>query len=230
VSARGAAGALGAALAALLTALLASCAGKPPEILRVLWQVTLVDDREQDARYAALSLFIKPSDADVFDDLAELYLIHDAGELFWRLGPENWQKSGTGEPWSGSNGLGLPDGSLPPAGEYRVLLRDLGGETAEQTLRLPAAGAAELERLLPRVEVSREEIRVRGAAGAGRQLWLYDPRGAFLTIRPLPGASQPVADLLAAHPALAAGFRFKVYTASARPQFGTLSGPWFWEP
>jgi hypothetical protein len=39
-----------------------------------------------------------------------------------------------------------------------------------------------------------------------------------------------VADLLAAHPQLAGGFRFKIYTASGRQSIGTLSGPWFWEP
>jgi len=39
-----------------------------------------------------------------------------------------------------------------------------------------------------------------------------------------------VAELVAAHPQLAAGFRFKVYTASSRQSIGTLSGPWFWEP
>jgi hypothetical protein len=219
-----------ALLAAILAAgLQASCAGKPPEILRVLWQVTLVDDRELDARYVALSLFVRPDDPDGFDDLAELYLIDDAGELFWRLDPDNWLKSGSGEPWIGGNGLRLPDGSPFPAGEYRLLLRDLGGESAEQTLRLPAVGLQELERLVPRVEVSAGEIRVQGR-GLTRQLWLYDAKANFLGIRPLAGNSQPVSDLLAAHPQLAGGFRFKVYVASGRQSIGALSGPYFWEP
>jgi hypothetical protein len=213
----------------LAAGLMSSCAGKPPEILRVLWQVTLVDDRELDASYVALSLFIKPSDPDGLDDLAELYLINDAEDLFWRLNPDNWQKSGSGEPWFGSNGLGLPDGSPFPAGEYRLLLRDLGGESAEQTLQLPAVGLAELQRLVPRVEVREGEIRVQGR-GLARQLWLYDAKGNYLTIRPLPGNSQSVVDLLAAHPQLAGGFRFKVYTASGRQSIGALSGPYFWEP
>jgi len=223
------------ALAALLAAsilaagLTAACAGKPPEILRVLWQVTLVDDRELDARYTALSLFVKAGDPDGFDDLSELYLIDDAGQLFWRLESGSWQKSGSGEPWIGSNGLRLPDGSPFPTGEYRLLLKDLGGESAEQTLRLPAVSLEELQRLLPRVQVRSGEIRVQ-ARGQSIQLWLYDPKGAYLTIRPLAGSSQPVADLLAAYPQLAAGFRFKVYVASGREHFGALSGPYFWEP
>jgi hypothetical protein len=216
--------------AAILTAgLLASCAGKPPEILRLLWQVTLVDDRELDARYIAVSLFVKPADPDGFDDLAELYLINDQEELFWRLDADSWQKSGTGEPWIGSNGLGMPDGSPLLAGEYRVLLRDLGGESTEQSFRLPAVGMEELERLVPRVEVAAGEIRVQGR-GLSRQLWLYDGSGAYLTIRPLQGNKQAVADLLAAYPQLAGGFRFKVYTASGRESIGALSGPYFWEP
>jgi hypothetical protein len=217
-----------ALLAALGGALLFSCAGKPPEILRVLWRLTLVDDREQDVRHIALSLFLKPADPDGIDDLSELYLLNDAEELFWRLNPDNWQKSGAGEPWIGGNALGLPDGSPFPAGQYRLLLKDLSGESAEQTLELPAVTAAELERLLPRVEVRQGQIQVQ-ARGQSRQLWLYDAGGAFLTIRPLAG-SQPVAELLAAHPQLSAGFRFKVYVASGRPNVGVLSGPYFWEP
>ena len=216
------------AVAALGAVLLFSCAGKPPEILRVLWRLTLVDDRELDVRHTALSLFVKPADPDGFDDLAELYLLNDAEELFWRLTPDNWQKSGSAEPWIGGNALSLPDGSPFPAGQYRLLLKDLSGESAEQSLELPAVTASELERLLPRVEVRAGEIRVQ-ARGQSRQLWLYDARGAYLTIRPI-GASQAVAELLAAHPQLAPGFRFKVYVASDRQNVGALSGPYFWEP
>lgn len=222
-----------ALLAALVLVLAAgftvACAGKPPEIQRVLWQETLVDDREVNTRYTALSLFIKPADPDGIDDLAELYLIDDTGELYWRLESSSWQKSGSGEPWIGSNGLRLPDGSPFPAGEYRLLLRDLGGESAEQALRLPAVSLEELQRLVPRVEVRAGQIRV-AARGQARQLWLYDSKGAYLTIRPLTGDSQPVAELLAAYPQLAAGFRFKVYVASGRQSIGALSGPYFWEP
>jgi hypothetical protein len=213
----------------LSAALLGSCAGKPPEILRVLWQVTLVDDRELDARYTAVSLFVRPNDPDGIDDLAELYLLNDAEQLFWKLDPDTWQKSGSGEPWIGSNGLSLPDGSPFPPGEYRLLLRDLGGDSAEQSLELPAVGQAELERLLPRVEMRAGEIRVQGR-GLARQLWLYDAKGDYLTIRPMAGNSQSIADLLAAHPQLVAGFRFKVYVASGRQSIGALSGPYFWQP
>jgi hypothetical protein len=220
-----------ALLAALVLAagLTSGCAGKPPEILRVLWQLTLVEDRELNARYTTLSLFVKAGDPDGFDDLAELYLIDDAGERFWRLEAGSWQKSGSGEPWIGSGGLRLPDGSPFPAGEYRLLLRDLGGESAEQTLQLPAVSLEELERLLPRVEVRGGEIRVT-TRGRARQLWLYDSRGAYVAVRPLAGDSQPVAELLATHSQLAPGFRFKVYVASGRPYIGALSGPYFWEP
>ena len=209
--------------------LLPSCAGKPPEILRVLWQVTLVDDRERDVRYTSVSLFVKPSDPDGFEDLAELYLIHDGEELFWKLGADSWQKSAAADPWIGSNGIGLPDGSPLPAGEYRVLLRDVGGDSTEQTVRLPAVGMAELERLVPRVEVRGREFRVNGR-GVSHQLWLYDANGAYLTVRPMPGNRQTVDELLAAYPQLAGGLRFRVYAASGQERLGAVSGPYFWEP
>jgi hypothetical protein len=133
------------------------------------------------------------------------------------------------QPWIASNGLGLPGGSPLPTGEYRVLLRDLDGESTEQTLLLPAVGLQELERLVPRVEVREGEIRVQGR-GLSRQLWLYDANGAYLSIRPLQGNKQAVAELLAAYPQLSGGFRFKVSTASGRERIGALSGPYFWEP
>jgi hypothetical protein len=217
-------------LAALPAAfLLPACAGKPPEILRVHWQVTLVDDRESGQRYTAVSLFVRPNDPDGFDDLSELYLIDDRDQLCWRLGADSWQTSGTAETWIGSNGLGMPDGSPLPAGEYRVLLRDVGGESAEQTVRLPEVSAEELARLLPQVEVRGGEIRVSGRASA-HQLWLYDRNGSWQTVRPMIGKRQSVAELLAAYPQLAGGFRFKVYAESGNAQSGAVSGLYFWEP
>ena len=209
--------------------LLPSCAGKPPEILRVLWQATLVDDRESGRQYTAVSFFVRPNDPDGFDDLSELYLINDAEELYWKLGADSWQKSGAAETWIGSNGLGMPDGSPLPAGEYRVLLRDVGGDSAEQTLHLPEVSAEQLARLLPHVEVRGGEIRVSGA-GASHQLWLYDKNGTYQAVRPMAGKTQKVEELLAAYPQLAGGFRFKVYAASGKGQTGAVSGLYFWEP
>jgi hypothetical protein len=137
----------------LFALLLPACVGKPPEILRLQWQLVLVSDQELGREFITLSLFVRPNDPDGFDDLAELYLINDEQELFWKLPSDSWQKSAGTEPWIGSNGVRLPDGSPLPAGEYRVLLRDVGGDSVEQSFRLPAVTGEQLRRLLPRVEM-----------------------------------------------------------------------------
>jgi hypothetical protein len=85
-----------------------SCTGEPPEIVRVFWQLNIVDDREQDLSYQTLSLFVKPNDPDGFEDIEDVYLINDEQELFWRLDGESWVQSGSAqEIWIGSNSLKL---------------------------------------------------------------------------------------------------------------------------
>ena len=200
--------------------------GKPPEILRIQWQVVLVSDQELGREYTTLSLFVRPNDPDGFDDLSELYLINDELELYWKLTSDSWQKSAGGDAWIGSNGVRLPDGSPPPAGEYRVLLRDVGGDSTEQSFRLPVVSGEELRRLLPKVEIRGQEIRVSGRAPA-QLLFLYDGNGVFVAARRLVGGRQALEELTTAYPTLrAAGgpFRFKVYGTTELGGQGAL-GP-----
>lgn len=208
--------------------LLPACVGKPPEILRLQWQSVLVSDQELGREYVTLSLFVRPNDPDGFDDLAWLYLINDEQELYWKLSSNSWRKSAGSEPWIGSSAVRLPDGSPLPAGEYRVLLRDVGGDSAEQSFRLPAVSGEQLRRLLPKVEVRGREIRVSGRASP-YQLWLYDRDGSFVGARRLVGQRQSVDELVASYPALASAggrFRFKVYGAGERGELGAVSGPY----
>ncbi|GAH50406.1 unnamed protein product [marine sediment metagenome] len=110
------------------------CTGKPPEIMRVFRQINLINDREQNIIYQSLSLFVQASDPDGFEDIEEIYIINDSEELFWRIDSESWIKTDSGdEIWIGSNSICMPDGSPLLKGEYRILLQDIGGDTAEQS-------------------------------------------------------------------------------------------------
>jgi hypothetical protein len=177
-----------------------------------------------------LSLFVKPNDPDGIDDLAELFLISDQEQLYWALDSESWQKSGSGtDVWIGANGIRLPDGAPLPSGEYRILLRDVGGASTEQTIRLPAFSIRQAQPFLPQVAVRDRQIRLSGKSRSF-QLWLYDRDGRFVAVRPVAGSLQPVDELLVAYPALAGGFRFQVYSPLNLEHTGVVSGPYSWEP
>jgi hypothetical protein len=219
-----------AVLLAAVILLLPSCAGQPPEILRVSWQINLVEDRDQGLVYAALSLFVKPHDPDGIDDLGELYLINDKEELYWALDSTTWLKSGSGaDTWIGANGIRLPDGSPLPAGEYRILLRDVGGASTEQTILLPAFAAERARPFLPQAVIRDREIRLSGKARSF-QLWLYDREGRYVAAYPVQGRIQALDALLAAYPALAGGFRFRVCAPLSQEHTAAVSGPYVWAP
>ena len=218
------------AAALLCAALLPSCTGNPPEILEVLWEVRLEQDRESGAVFQSLSLFVKPHDPDGSEDLEELYVIHDAEELFWSLDPDSWTQSGSGqELWIGSNDLRMPDGATLPAGEYRILLRDVGGEASERTIRVEAPPLGQARKYVPEVSVGEDSIRL---APADRQylLWLYSLDGSHAVTVEVRGDSQPLGALRATYPALQAGFRFKVYSRIEPLGLGVVTGPFTVSP
>ncbi len=231
------------ALPALLPAglLLSACAAHPPQIGRVYWQQNLVNDPGRDAVYPAISLFVQAEDADGLEDLQELYLISDEEELFWRLDPQSWTEVRQGaETWIGSNLLSMPGRTLLPAGEYRVLLMDLGGGQAEQTLWIsaplaPGGGDSgslrPQERFLP-VTFSAGRLRIPGETGARGPvtLWLYAPDGRYRLSREYPPQGIAVRDLAGSDPELANGFQVRAYRFLAKENIGQISGPWFWRP
>ena len=104
-------------------ALLAACETSPPELYELQWLLLDFDDRELDQRYESLSLFVRAGDADGADDLDELYLIFDDGELFWRLTAATWTRTEhEGATWIGSSTISMPGREPFPPGEYRLLL------------------------------------------------------------------------------------------------------------
>ena len=210
--------------------LLLTCTGEPPEILRVFWQLNMVEDLEQNLSYQSLSLFVKPNDPDGFEDIEDLYLISDEQELFWRLDVDRWAQSGTDqEIWIGSNSLKMPDGASFPAGEYRILLRDVGGESAEQTIRLQPMSSREAKRYLPEVTVGNGQIRVRGEAES-YQVWVYDAAGRYVASFPVSETALPVQSITASQPALQEGFTFQVHGTVQGRNLGVNSGPYYVKP
>jgi hypothetical protein len=214
----------------VLLPLLFACTGEPPEITRVFWQLNVVEDLEQNLTYQSLSLFVKPNDPDGFDDIEDLYLINDEQELFWRLDGESWEQSGSeSEIWIGSNSLKMPDGASFPAGEYRILLRDVGGDSTEQTIRLRLISSKAARRYLPKVTVANGEIRAAGEAGS-YQLWAYDTDGRYVASFPIAETPLALQAITSSQPVLREGFTFKVYGMVEERNLGVSSGPYYVKP
>jgi hypothetical protein len=213
--------------AILLSAiLLGACTGSPPEILEVQWEVRLEQDRDSGLLFESLSLFVKPNDPDGNEDLEEMYVIHDGEELFWRLDPDSWTQSGSGaDLWIGSNSFRLPAGSPLPDGEYRILLRDLGGEAAERSIRVQAPSIAEARRYLPDVSIQQNQIRIVPRSRE-HVLWLYSLEGAFVGSVTVREGTQAIGTLRATYPALQTGFRFRVYSRIDAQDLGIVAGPY----
>ena len=216
-----------------LLALLAACSTHPPEILRVQAQQVLVNDPQRGPVYPALSLFAQVNDLDGLEDLQELYLIGDGGQLYWRLDPQTWTRVQQGpDNWVGSNRLGLPERRFLPAGEYRVLLMDLAGGQSEQTVFLAAPAAEPSPERFLTVEFSGGTIRLPGETGAGEAvtLWLYGPEGRFSGSRAYRPEGIPIREVVAADPELAAGFQVRAWQPEGRDGVGRISGPWYYRP
>ncbi len=221
------AGAVFAAAATLL--LLVNCTSKPPEILQLFHKVTLIEDLEQNRSYFALSLFVHATDADGFGDLEEIYLISEAKELFWKIGSDSWVESGSDDQtWIGSNGIRMPDGSPLPEGEYRVLLKDVGGDSDERTIYIPRM-PDRASRLIPKVQIKEGEIRITGAAES-YTLWISKPNGQFVRTWPLEGGSLSVQEIMKQDSSLRAGFAVTVYAEFPDGKLGVRTGPYTIKP
>ena len=209
-------------LLTLLCALLAACETSPPELYELQWLLVDFDDRELDRRYESLSLFVRAGDADGLDDLDEIYLIFDTGELFWRLTASTWTRTDrAGEPWIGTTSLTMPGQQPFPAGEYRLLLLDLGGQRDAMRFVIPAQRSSTPA---PEVTARGARFEVRGAADYA--LWVVAD-GVLLTTL----AAAEAIDL-ERHLEPRAGTRYQIYVFGRDPDAdkGTLVGPFRWQP
>lgn len=216
------------ALLAACLALLAGCAGKPPEVSRVFARLTCSRDPETRRTTESLSVFLAATDPDGQEDLSAFYVIHDGAELFWKVDSTGWLTGAAeGEQWVGTTGLALPDGLPFPGGEYRVVLQDAAGETAEQAFTLPVDRPAAAEMSYPRAEVKDGAIVVSGPY-EGPEVRVLGPDGKHRMSFAAGKAAGPVeiARVSAAVPGLGADFAFTVRALDAKTGIVVESGPY----
>jgi hypothetical protein len=218
-------GSLAAALAFAGLAALAGCTGEPPVISRVFAQPVFVRDLERNVTWARLGVFLVATDPDGQEDLSAFFVISDSAELFWKVESAAWViATAEGESWIGSNTLAMPGAEPPPAGDYRVVLQDLGGDTVEDTFTIAAIeppGAA----AWPSVTLEGDAIAVTGLQEV-TQAWCYAPDGKLAATLPVPADTGRVAGLGAAVPGFGSGWAVWIYGYDRAKLRGLLVGPW----
>ena len=219
---RAAAGAaLGLCAALGLLSVLAGCETSAPELYELQWVLVDFDDRELDRRYERLSVFVRAADADGPDDLDELYVVHDGGELFWRATADTWTRTERdGATWIGAAALAMPGEQPFPAGEYRVLLIDGGGERDTSRFVIP-----EQRRSTPLPEVRQRGGTFAVSGTAEYSLWIVS-EGVLRESVAAAGEVNLGGD------DFTPGMRYEVYVFGKLPdaQKGALSGPYYWQP
>lgn len=222
--ARAAAGppaALSLCAALVLSVALAGCETSAPELYELQWLLVDFDDRDLDRRYERLSVFVRAADADGLDDLDELYVIFDAGELFWHATADTWTRDERdGATWIGAASLAMPGEQPFPGGEYRVLLIDAGGERATSRFVIP-----EQRRSTPPPEVRQRGDTFAVSGTADYSLWIVS-EGVLRESLAASGEVRLTGD------DYRAGVRYEVYVFGKLPgaDKGALSGPYFWQP
>jgi len=212
---------------ALVLALLAGCTGKPPSITRILGRVVYVNDLASGSKRESLGVFLVANDPDGIENLSAFYVIDDNDELFWKVDSGAWITTvADGETWIGASSLVMPGTTSLPAGPYRVILQNVGGDTVEETLTLPSRTRGATAAAYPTAAVEGGQVKITGPY-ASCEIWTYTPDGAFAGTFPATnGTPVPLRTIATASPALGAGFVFRVYSWDEQAGYGVLTGPY----
>jgi hypothetical protein len=216
------------AVAASIVALMAACSSKPPSISRVYARVIYQHDVTTGASSEGLSVFLVATDPDGIENLRSFYVINDEAELFWQVDSTSWVSSkAEGETWIGSNNLAMPGSQGVPAGSYRVLLENAGGDTAEETFTVSPREEPASKAAYPSAVVKDGSIAIAGPY-ASVDIWTYGKDGKFVATFPANRASPPlsVRTMTAASPPLALGFSFRVFADNGKAGYAALAGPY----
>lgn len=113
----------------ILMVMLTGCAGAPPRIVQLFWQLDVVHEVELQQQHEELSLFLLIDDADGIEDLREFRIIQRDAEFSWTISADEMRKvRREGEVWLGVNGIRMNDRAPLPRGDYLVEVIDKAGE------------------------------------------------------------------------------------------------------
>jgi hypothetical protein len=221
-------GKFAAVILAAALGILSGCSGKPPEIARVIGEPVLIHDTGTGSYAEKLSMFMVATDPDGMEDLANLYVINDDAQLYWTVDSKSWiTAAAEGESWIGSNGFSIPDGAPFPAGTYRAVLEDVGGNTIERTFTLPADIGDPSRASYPTATVKDNAIQV-SSVYSGQEVWVFTREGRFLLrFAADPSAIPLTLDGIAAdYPDLRQGFTYWAFSFDSKDGYALMTGPY----
>ncbi|PIE04894.1 MAG: hypothetical protein CSA76_01845 [Spirochaetales bacterium] len=120
--------------AVIFILLFTACTGNAPSLNSIQWRIVLRDNGER--RWEELYLFMRASDPDGEEDLAQVLVkVGDSG-LQWRFGADEWISDPGGESgWQGLPPMSAARGKYLPDGLYTVQVEDLSGRNSSLTFR-----------------------------------------------------------------------------------------------
>ena len=138
-----------------------SCSGTAPVIDDVKWRLLYRDNGEQ--RFEELSIFLRVSDPDGPEDLAQLTVSAGDSGLIWSFPGSEWlSESVAGVEWQGLPAIIPLEGFRLPDALYTVRLEDLAGRSDERTFR-PDPGRPSADQVKwPRVSIDKGILHLEG--------------------------------------------------------------------
>jgi len=203
--------------------------GNAPEIARVSAQLLYVNDLEAGTVAEELALHVVPEDKDGLDDLEYLHVVADKAELYWSMSSDSWsQAKSQNDQWIGSARLAMPRNERFPRGEYRVLLYDLAGDSAEQRFYLDSEPIDTEGVAFPRAEVVGGRITIAGGFG-WYTILVYTASNTYVKSFAAQADGVELDVVRRSDSALRGGFTYYVYTYWSRREVGLLVGPYLVE-
>jgi hypothetical protein len=210
----------------LVIAGFSSCSKEPPEINDLFKEIVMFKDVERNTVYQKLSVFVLASDADGIEDIEKLYVINDEKDLYWEADQNTFAKPLlNSQTWIGINSVSMNDYSPLPRGEYRIVVTDLGGESAERSVQIDYVDFTNKDIAFPLVSIGKDDIGITGKS-TDYIIWLYDLSGNYLDLVYYTGKKVSINAILLKNQKAATGFTFYVYSSDASIQMGLVSGPY----
>ncbi|OQX29305.1 MAG: hypothetical protein B0D92_04490 [Spirochaeta sp. LUC14_002_19_P3] len=145
----------------LLTFIVLGCSEAPPTIDQVDWRIVY---RDNGFRYEELMLFMRVSDPDDDEDPNEVTVIAQDTGFLWKFERNEWtQIDRDGTTWWGMPGMIPYSGSTLPNALYKVILKDLAGQTVETSFRLNSSRPQIFSIKWPTVNIENNRLSYSGS-------------------------------------------------------------------
>jgi hypothetical protein len=156
--------------------ILAGCSRAEPTI--AYGTMRLVYYQGSEGPEERFTFFVLPEDDDGIEDVADLYLYHDAEGLAWHISSEDWiSYEEEGQTWIGSYNIAMVDNGILPRGQFRAVLADKGGEQSERIFSFDAP--EESRHPFPFLYIGEGRYRI-DSSYPEHYFICYDSQGAFL--------------------------------------------------